>query len=100
MLVVYSLRAMRKPLLLLSIVLFASGVRAESNIAPHSITTARNTVCILQSDFGINLNLFLRAEARRHSGGIPLELSRGALKHTSQRNGNQRAVRFAIVCSL
>src|ERR1700681_3161095 len=73
-----------RTLLLLSIIPFASasiGSRAEYAKALHSITATKNApVFVFQDNFWVNLHHFLRAEARRRSGGIPLELSVAALK--------------------
>jgi hypothetical protein len=73
---------MRILLLLLSIISFASaaiGSWPESAKAP--ITAGKNAaVFVFQDNFWVNLHHFLRAEARRRSGGVSLELPVAVLR--------------------
>lgn len=76
---------MRTLLLLLSITSsFPSvpiGSSAQSAKALHSIIVAKNApIFVFQDNFWVNLNHFVRAEARRRTGEMPLELSVAGLK--------------------
>lgn len=75
---------MRRLLLFLSMTLFSSAVigsPAQSAKALDSITAGKNApIFAFQDNFWVNLNHFLRAESRRRTGGVTLELSVAALK--------------------